>query len=96
MCCALRVWCSVPLTHIPERPPGSFPMAGRARGGPDLDPSPCLAACPCLDAGTQRVARGCASVYPPAAAVCPYFWAPETTRAGEGPWGARALRPVPG
>lgn len=52
--CALRVWgqlrCSVPMTHIPERPLGSFPMADRAPSGPDLDPFPCLAACPSLDA----------------------------------------------
>lgn len=67
--CGLRVWgqlwCSVPMTHIPEKPLGSFPMPGRAQGGPDLDPSPCLAACPSLHAGTQGAAWGCASVYPP-------------------------------
>lgn len=54
-CCSLRVWCqlrcSVPVTHIPERPLRSFPMAGMALGGPDLDPSPCLAARPSLSAG---------------------------------------------
>lgn len=87
--CGLRVWgqlrCSVHRTHIPERPLGSFPMAGRAHDDPDLGPSPCLAACPSLSAGTQGAAWGRASVYPPSAAVCPYFWAPRTGRAGEGP-----------
>lgn len=48
--------CSVPMTHIPERPLGSFPTAGRAHGGPDLGPSPCLAACPSLHASTQGAA----------------------------------------
>lgn len=105
-CCSLRVWCqlrcSVPVTHIPERPLRSFPMAGMALGGPDLDPSPCLAACPSLGAGTQGAAWGRASVYPPATAVYPYFWTPRTARAGEGlccrlslARGAPAPHPVP-
>lgn len=87
--CGLGVWgqqrCSVSMTHIPERPLGSFPTAGRAHGGPDLGPSPCLAACPSLSAGTQGAAWGRASVYPPTTAVYPYFCTPRAAGAGEGP-----------
>lgn len=84
--CALKVWgqlrCPFPMTHISERPLGSFPMAGRAPRGPDLDPSPCFAACPSLD--LQGAAWGCASVYPPSKAAYPNFWTPRTAAAGEG------------
>lgn len=85
--CGLRVWgqlrCSVPMTHIPEIL-GVISHGWQGTRWPDLGPSACLAACPSL--GEHRVQRGGrASVYPPAAAACPYFWTPRMAGAGEGP-----------
>lgn len=85
--CALRVWgrlrCSVPMTHIPERPLGSFPTAGRAPSGPDLDPFLALLPVP-LSMHTGCSVGPCLSL-PTLHCCISKFLDTRTARAGEGP-----------